>query len=179
MLKNPVPLLVLLAAVLGVWIWMVMFRDVDYGVQLPAPLPPAAVEGWTNTDAALKGSDLAGKWVVVDYWATWCGPCLMSLPDLARLHGEWKDRGVMVVGITNENSNKLADIEGVIKQIEGFTWPVAYGGEEAWSLAGVTGVPHIVLYNPEGKKVWHGHPVQLEDALLQHVAGGAPVANAF
>ena len=128
MLKSPVPWLLLLAVVLGAWVWMVLFRDVAYEVQLPAPLPEASVEGWVNTDGPLKKSDIAGKWVIVDYWATWCGPCLDSLPDLARLNKEWQGRGVTVVGITEESSSKLGDIKSVIEGIEGFTWPVAYGG---------------------------------------------------
>ncbi len=178
MLKSPIPWLLLLAVVLGAWIWMVMFRDMTYEVPLPAPLPPASVEGWMNTDGPLKKSDLEGKWVIVDYWGTWCGPCLDSLPDLARLHNEWKGKGVTVVGITNEDSSKKSDIEAVIAGVKGFTWPVAYGGAEAWGMAGVSAVPHVFLFNPEGKKVWDGHPVQLEEALMQHVGSGQSVASA-
>lgn len=177
MLKSPVPWLLLLAVVLGAWIWMVLFRDMTYEVSLPAPLPQAAVEGWVNTDAPLKKSDLQGKWIIVDYWATWCGPCIASFPDLARLNAEWKDKGVMVVGITSDTSSDMEAIKAIINQTEGFSWPVAYGGEEAFGLAGVTGIPRVFLFNPEGKKVWDGHPMELEDALVRHVAGGQPVAS--
>jgi thiol-disulfide isomerase/thioredoxin len=172
MLKNPLPWLLLLAVVLGAWLWMVLFRDVKFEVALPAPLPPASVEGWVNTSAPLKKSDIEGKWVVVDYWATWCGPCVASFPEMVRLRDEWKDKGLVVVGITSDTSAEMDKIKALMKKINGFDWPVAYGGEEAFALNGVSGIPHIDLFNPEGKRVWNGHPAQLEDILVQHIGGG-------
>jgi thiol-disulfide isomerase/thioredoxin len=173
MLKNPVPWLLLLAVVLGAWIWMVMFQGVAREVALPAPLPPASVEGWVNTAAPLKKSDLEGKWVVVDYWATWCGPCIASFPEMVRLRDEWKDKGLVVVGITSDTSGEMDQIKGIMSKIKGFDWPVAYGGEEAFGLNGVSGIPHIDFFNPEGKKVWSGHPGNLEEILAQHLGGAA------
>lgn len=177
MLKNPLPLLLLLAVVLGAWLWMVLFRDVQYEVALPQPLPAASVEGWLNTDAPLKTADLKGKWLVVDYWATWCGPCIASFPEMVELRDQWQDKGVMVVGIAEDTSAKMDEMKSIMNKIKGFDWPVAYGGREAFALNGIRGIPHIDLFNPDGKKVWSGHPMELEAVLVQHVGADQEVAQ--
>ncbi|MCP3690172.1 MAG: TlpA family protein disulfide reductase, partial [Gammaproteobacteria bacterium] len=56
-------------------------------------------------------SDFKGNWIVVNYWATWCPPCLAEMPDLQAFHDKYVDKGAMVIGINAENlaQNKLDD----------------------------------------------------------------------
>ena len=134
-------------------------------VNLPKPLPDVAVEGWLNTGAPVSDEDLAGKWVVVDCWAAWCGPCIMAMPELVRIRDDWQDRNVVVLGVTSDPSSALAEIETIVDEIDGMTWPIAFGGKELFAKLRIEEIPHIVVYAPDGTLAWRGHPAGLERAL--------------
>jgi len=78
----------------------------------PAPAPPAALASLpanirdaglrTVNGQTVKLSDYAGKVVLVNLWATWCGPCRNEIPELVKLHKEFQSRGVEMVGLTND-----------------------------------------------------------------------------
>ncbi len=73
------------------------------GAYVGLPLPPLDAGGWLNTKKPLTASDLRGKVVLVDFWASDCGPCLRSLPDLIEFNKRYHDRGVEIVGLSPEN----------------------------------------------------------------------------
>lgn len=95
-------------------------------------------------------SDFAGKgnYVLADMWASWCGPCKGEIPNLAKLHNKYKNKGLTVLGIfvwdKEENLGKAMEAEKV-------TWPQLIDSEgEATRLYGVDGIPHIILFAPDG-----------------------------
>lgn len=64
---------------------------------------------------ALKGSpiklsDYAGKVLIINLWATWCGPCRIEIPELVSLHKEFRSKGLEVVGLSTENAERSADL---------------------------------------------------------------------
>ena len=61
------------------------------------PMPTLQVEGWVNGEVTPE--QMKGKVVLLDFWATWCGPCLASIPRNNELYRRYKDRGLLVVGI--------------------------------------------------------------------------------
>ncbi|MFA7096124.1 MAG: TlpA disulfide reductase family protein [Gammaproteobacteria bacterium] len=94
-------------------------------------------------------SDYRGKWVVVNYWATWCPPCLVELPVLVRFHERHKDRDAVVLGV-NLEGKEAAELHGFIAE-NFITFPVLLGkpGEELpWP---VPGLPTTYIVSPEGK----------------------------
>lgn len=136
-------------------------------VQLPAPLPNVNVVGWINTEQPIKAADLAGKWVIVDVWATWCGPCIASMPKLAELHQRWRDRNVTVLGVAEDGKAKVPRLNEIIDATAGFDWPVAYGGEQLFAALEVQMIPAVFLFDPQGNLAWRGHDLQELESVLE------------
>lgn len=120
----------------------------------------ALVAGWAQaadfrvTDTTGKTHTLSGykgKWVLVNYWATWCPPCLDEIPDLIALH-EKKANNLVVIGIALDyrNPKQVTDFaEGLM-----VNYPIVLGNRQLVSQIGpVQGLPTTYLYNPEGKLV--------------------------
>lgn len=112
------------------------------------------VEGTGLDGRAVALGDYVGRgkdYVLLDFWASWCGPCKREIPYLARLSKKFKGRGLTVVGIfvadTRENFAKAVANEGI-------SWPQIFDSTNtARFLYGVTGIPQIILFDPEGRIV--------------------------
>jgi thiol-disulfide isomerase/thioredoxin len=105
---------------------------------------------------AVDGSDfdlekLRGKVVLVDFWATWCGPCMIELPKVVEAYGKLKDKGFEIVGISLDEDE--AELKRVIKAKQ-ITWPHYFDGK-GWENPyakkyGVDGIPAMWLVNKKG-----------------------------
>lgn len=96
--------------------------------------------------------DYRGKWVLVNFWATWCSPCLIEIPELISLHNAHKDKDLLVIGIAMESGSrkKVADFA----QAHGISYPVVLGDFKISKQIGVVDVlPSSYLYNPKGEQV--------------------------
>jgi thiol-disulfide isomerase/thioredoxin len=164
--------LALLIVVLAFVVWrLVRVNDLTPPVPVGAPMPPLAVEGWLNVPEG-QAFDPAGELVVVDCWATWCGPCLADLPNMTTIASDYRPRGVKFVSVTQETAVDVPAIEAVIKRTAGFNWPVAYGGFKFVNQLAVRGIPTVVLYGRDGKARWSGQgsyglPAALDAALAE------------
>jgi thiol-disulfide isomerase/thioredoxin len=131
---------------------------------------------WSTRDGLKKLSDLKGKVVVIDFWATWCGPCVASFPEVRELTAHYKDMDVVVLGLTslqgsvhglgatpidvkNDPAKEMALMKDYIKAKD-ITWTVAFSKEEVFNPAyGVTGIPHMAIIAPDGTVRHNGlHP---------------------
>jgi cytochrome c biogenesis protein CcmG/thiol:disulfide interchange protein DsbE len=94
-------------------------------------------------------AEYRGHPVLLDFWATWCGPCKAQSPVVNRIAARYKDRGLVVVGINT------SDEEGVAAgyaQGHGLTFPMAYDDRNAAARAfGVENLPTMILVSKEGK----------------------------
>ncbi len=129
-----------------------------------------AVDGETLTN-----EDLQGKIVVMDFWATWCGPCMAAMPHMLEVQKEYSDKGVQVVGISLDKDAET--LLGTIKE-HGLSWPNHYDEDRTITKQfGVKGIPTIYIMSPEGVVLWRGHPSQM-DAALEKAMADYPTAVA-
>src|SRR4030095_8266198 len=109
--------------------------------------PALQVSNWINADAATLAS-LKGKIVVLDFWATWCGPCIASIPHTNELAEKYKDKVVFIGVCHPRGGEKMAD---TVKE-KGIKYPVCLDGEGATAKAyAVDGFPDYYIFDATGK----------------------------
>ncbi|MDG2030356.1 MAG: TlpA disulfide reductase family protein [Phycisphaerales bacterium] len=117
-----------------------------------------------------------GKTYVVEFWATWCGPCLKSIPHLNDLSKQLKRSGVQFMGISDESASKVSAF--VKKKGDGMSYTViadAKGGynKAYMKAAGARGIPTAFIVGPSGKIAFIGHPMSEEfEKVLLECSGG-------
>ncbi len=111
-----------------------------------------AIKGGT---VSIKG--LKGKIVVLDFWATWCGPCIAEMPRLKTVYAEYKEKGVEFIGVSLDaprDQGGLDKLKAFIAQRD-IPWPQYYQGngwESEFSRSwGVTALPCVFVVDPDGK----------------------------
>lgn len=117
---------------------------------------------------------MRGKIVVVDFWATWCGPCVAQAPHMVQIARDYGPKGLVMVGVSlDTNGQKL---EQMSQQL-GFNWPQSFdgGGNKAISAAwGVRSIPATFILGPDGTVLWKGHPARMDMPLMEAFAKHPP-----
>lgn len=175
---NPAKVLVVtvLAGTLSIGIALFGQRWLD--VQTPPPGPgKAAARGLTGTLPDLRLPDLdgrevasnswAGKVVVLNYWATWCPPCLREMPMLVELQRTYDNGELQVVGIAVDQAEP---VRRFVEEHE-INYPVLLGGTEAIETARelgnrTQGLPFTVIFDPLGRRIY-SHTGEIDAAILR------------
>jgi thiol-disulfide isomerase/thioredoxin len=153
--------------------------------------PKIQVSSWAQGDAvtAYEGD----KVYIIEFWATWCGPCIASIPHIDALYKNHKDDGLVVIG-----QNLGEDAATVSKFLKSMAGKISYrvtvddntdGGWMAkhWlKAAEKNGIPCAFIVNKQGKIAYIGHPMQIKESMITSLlaepstkpAGQAPVAAA-
>jgi thiol-disulfide isomerase/thioredoxin len=109
---------------------------------------------WLNTEGRAKSlKDFRGKYVLLDFWTTWCGPCHFDFPTVRLVHQLYRDK-VVVIGV-HDNSVEVHKIREHVEKIE-LPFPIVIDHDDGrlmdkWHDYGVTGYPSYVLIDPEGR----------------------------
>jgi thiol-disulfide isomerase/thioredoxin len=115
----------------------------------------AAAQEFALTDAQGKThrlSDYRGRWVIVNFWATWCPPCLEEMPDLDSLYAARKDNDLMVIGVALDFQNPTEVVEFADNML--VTYPIVLGDKKATSqFARIRGLPTTLVFDPKGRLV--------------------------
>lgn len=158
--------------------------------QLGDPAPKLdVVTPWVK-GTPVKLSSGKGKSVyIIDFWATWCAPCRISIPHLTYLQAKYRDKGLVVVGISSEETSiveqfakekdKVMDYSVAVDKKTVVTGSNGEKGEvfattEAYMAAfGIDSIPHAFIVDKQGLIVWHGNPAgeEMETVLSQVLEG--------
>jgi len=138
--------------------------------------PALTVANWVKGDA-ITGFE-KGKVYVVEFWATWCGPCKASIPHLTQLQKEYKDKGVTIIGMTSKDpNNSLQNVQDMVKDRgDDMAYTVGWDDERKTNNAymkasGQRGIPTAFIVDKDSKIAWIGHPMEM-DKVLEHVVAG-------
>jgi peroxiredoxin len=115
-------------------------------------------------------SDFRGQVVVLDFWATWCRPCLEGMPTLQRLHERFRDRGVAVLGVScweHQMGTERAAEPAALMKDKGLDYPLLLDGDEVADRYRVSAIPTLYLIDGDGeiRHVHLGHDDHMEETL--------------
>ncbi|UCD49290.1 MAG: TlpA family protein disulfide reductase [Phycisphaerales bacterium] len=111
--------------------------------------PEFVVEQWLTPEP-----DVKGRYLLVEYWATWCPPCRRSIPVLNEIHSRFGEQ-LTVVGISDEPKDAVLALEE--PKIE---YHLAIDTQARMKKAlGIVGIPHAIIVEPRGHVVWEGYPL--------------------
>jgi thiol-disulfide isomerase/thioredoxin len=139
------------------------------------PAPPLTIAEWVKGTAIELKPGAQTNLLVVEFWATWCHPCVSSIPALTALQKRYRDQGVIVVGISDEPVGIVKPfVEGMGQKMD-YRVAVDQDRQTASAYLGASGaseLPHSFLIDRSGVVVWHGNPMNgLEHILEQVIAG--------
>lgn len=118
------------------------------GALMDQPAPP--IEGETVEGKKVSLADYKGKVVLINFWATWCGPCKQEIPTLVSLKTKYAAQGLEILGVVSNDDLKQATDYARAHEM---TWPQLLGTAEQGSVYGVKGIPANFIVNREGKVV--------------------------
>jgi thiol-disulfide isomerase/thioredoxin len=126
-----------------------------------------AAPEWTLTDASGTShtlSEYRGKVVVLDFWATWCGPCIRTMPAIQQLHEKYLSNDLIIFGVNSwEESNSSAYMKS-----KGFTYGLLLKGEEIAKAYRVDTLPTVYVIGADGKIIFRS--VGVDDKLRSFLA---------
>lgn len=111
--------------------------------------PALKVTEWLSSKPETKG-----KFILIDFWATWCGPCRKAIPELNEIHKQFKD-DLVVIGISQESAEK-------VKAMKEPAIDYFYGIDPQNTMSkelDIQGIPHVILIDPKGIVRWEGYPL--------------------
>lgn len=110
----------------------------------------------TSLASLVKGQ----KALFVDFWASWCGPCMANMPKLKTMAVDLKKRGVTVIGMNTEDMATAAQIGK--EQSIAFDWLVEPENRPFSQMLNIDSIPRAIIISPEGKVLYNGHPADAE-----------------
>ncbi len=144
-------------------------------VKLGALAPQIKLETVVSGGAAINGwEDLGGKAVVLEFWGTYCDPCLENIPHLNDLAEKFKDKPVAFISVSRESEQ---DVKDFLKEHR-MSGIVAADAPEVYNSFRVRGIPHTVLLDKEGRVAAVTYPSEVSEKTIEDLLSGKRTAEA-
>jgi thiol-disulfide isomerase/thioredoxin len=144
-----------------------------HAANLGDPAGALEISDWAKGDAVDLESARGKKVVVIEFWATWCGPCRVSIPHLTELQKKYESRGVTIVGVSDETSATVKSFVSSMGEKMDYTVAVDRDRRTSEAFMGaysINGIPHAFVVDKEGRIAWHGHPMYGLERVLEQLA---------
>ncbi len=130
---------------------------------LGQPAPALVVEKWLTPQP-----DTKGKFVLIDFWATWCPPCRKAIGELDKFHDEFGDK-LVIIGISNQSEDDVKKMTNPV-----INYSVAIDTQQRmYNQLQITGIPHVIVIDPKGIVRWEGFPLldgyELTDTVIKDI----------
>lgn len=131
--------------------------------------PDFALKDLNGVAVDLKS--LRGKVVLIDFWDTWCPPCIKALPHLQELHMETKDQDIVILAVAGGRNGESA-VRGFIEK-NGYSFTTVVGDRTIFEAYKISGIPATFIVGPDGKihSKWVGGKSKKEYEAAVHAAG--------
>ncbi len=143
----------------------------DSKQDVPQPLKPGDEPPALSVDSWIKGGPITrfekGNVYIVEFWATWCEPCLEGIPRLSELQRQYRSRGLLAIGVaSHEFAGRKALSRFVEQRGEQIRYAIAHDGDRSmefeWQTRGIPNrgfkMPEVFVIDAKGKIAWVGHP---------------------
>ena len=117
---------------------------------------------------------LDGKFILLEFWATWCTPCVMNIPHLNELQEKFKDRNIVFISVTDEPKEK---IEAFMKKRKMNGWVAIDDNGHTFKSYKVSARPATFIIDPEGNVVYMGEPSLVTEDVLNNILSGGSTAS--
>jgi uncharacterized protein (TIGR03435 family) len=136
--------------------------------------PTLKVRKWLQAPAQAATGWPAGKVVILEFWATWCGPCVGAIPHLNELAGQFKDKQVQFIAVTDEKENVIQPFlkKTPVKAWIGLTTDATFGDTNPYR---VYAIPHTVIIDANGRIAAVMEPRALNSNLIELCLAGKPL----
>ncbi len=130
----------------------------DHRIKAGAPAPDVVFRGLEDSTVVVRPHDFRGQWLLIDFWATWCAPCIAEMPRLHAAYATYKDHGLAILSVSFDP--KRSDVAAFRGRKWQMPWQHAFAPgqdfEDAPRAFEVVGIPFAVLVDPVGKIVASG-----------------------
>ena len=138
--------------------------------------PPLSIEKLVQApqNAVASWDAFKGKVVVVEFWATWCGPCVQQIPHMNELVDKFQGKPVQFLSVTDEDE---ATVQAFLKKRPMKAWIALDTDQSMYDAYQVFSIPYLALVDAKGQVAAILHPAELTAARIENVLAGKPAAS--